>query len=94
LPCGSFTGVGAALPFEDIPPDEKIEFLATAHRYGVKQTGSDLDSEVAELSPEWICGDCAGHFTIEDVRVADGVPQCPLCGAVGWESVHPRPAPS
>jgi hypothetical protein len=85
--------VGAALPFEDIPPDEKIEFLAAAHRYGVEQTGSDLGSEVAELSPEWACGGCSGHFTIEDVRVADGEPQCPLCRAVGWGSVHPRPAP-
>ena len=40
----------AALPFEDIPPDEKIEFLASAHRYGVEQTGSERASEVAERS--------------------------------------------
>ena len=86
--------MGAALPFEDIPPDEKIEFLASAHRYGVEQTGSERASEVAEISPVWLCLVCDSHFTIEEVLVAGGQPTCPVCRAEGWPSVHPRPQPS
>ena len=83
-----------ALPFEDLPPGEKVEFLAEAHRYGVKQTEADAGSEAAEISPDWLCAECGGRFTIEDVRVAEGEPQCPWCKATGWEVVHPGPAPS
>jgi formylmethanofuran dehydrogenase subunit E len=86
--------VGVAIPFEDIPPDEKIEFLAKAHRYGVNQTGSDLDQEMAEISPQWLCLDCGGHFTIEDVWVTEGEPTCQACQVSGWEVVHPFPTPS
>ena len=78
------------IPFEDTPPDEKISILANAHRYGVEQTDSEIGSEVAEIARDWVCVECSGLFTIEDLLVVDGGPQCPLCRAWGWNVVHPR----
>ncbi len=79
------------IPFEDVPPDEKIIILADAHRFGIEQTDSEFGSEAAEIDRDWVCVECLGLFTIEDLLVVDGGPQCPRCRARGWDVVHPRP---
>ena len=85
----SFGVVAAALPFEDIPPDEKIGFLAEAHH---RTAGGEAGPDAAVLPSEWCCEACRGHCTLEALRVAGGRPECPTCRALGWETVHPGPA--
>ena len=68
-----------AFPFDDISPDEKIQFLDAARE---RHPGP---------SPEWTCGECGNVFSIETLLVADIEPQCPICGVFGWGFVYPLP---
>jgi rubrerythrin len=88
--------MGEAVRFDDIAPDDKVMFLNSAREKhpGVDLTGSAFETSSPQITLGWVCRNCGGGFAIDDVLVADGEPQCPTCGARGWEWVHPRANPS
>jgi hypothetical protein len=76
--------------FDDLPPDEMVEFLSEAHRHSEFDPGDPGDRDFARLAPLWECKGCGTEYPIEEVLVADGEPKCPHCEASGWEFVIPR----
>lgn len=84
-----------ALRFSDLPPGEKIEFLdAARERHPGGQVTGPAALATFPQAPGWECGACGGGFPLDYVLVADADPECPICDAKGWDSVHPRGATS
>jgi hypothetical protein len=82
-----------ALSFDDLPPDEMIEFLNAARERhpGYQPGGPTFGTSGPDF--EWGCGSCGREYPIDSVLVANAEPECPFCGAKGWEWVHPRRDP-
>jgi hypothetical protein len=80
-----------AICFEDLPPEEKIEFLDKSRQLypAVNPLGPDFESTAPSAALPWGCRSCTSRFSIETVLVAKGEPQCPNCDAVGWATVRP-----
>lgn len=83
---------GEPVRFDDLAPDEMIVFLNEARQHAeVDPTSRDEYSGFDDLAETWGCTKCGGEHALEDTLVVDGVPQCPSCGARGWEDVVPKP---
>ena len=82
-----------AVRFDDLAPDEMIAFLNAARQHSeVDPTSREADSGELDLAAVWGCSICGSEHTLEDTLVAAGMPQCPKCGASGWEDVVPKPS--
>ena len=83
---------GKPVRFDDLSPDEMIVFLNEARQHAeVDPTSRDEYSGFDDLAETWGCTKCGGEHALEDTLVVDGAPQCPSCGARGWEDVVPKP---
>jgi hypothetical protein len=87
----SVANVEEAVRFDDLAPDDKILFLDEAIRHGEFDPTSHDPSGFMDLAAVWACSKCGAEHSMEDTLVADGIPQCPKCGASGWGDVAPKP---
>jgi hypothetical protein len=66
-----------AIRFGDLDNDKRVPFLAEVSRRGRDAYGA------------WHCKSCGIAFVHDNVLVDDsGGPQCPGCGANGWDTVE------
>jgi rubrerythrin len=83
---------GEAVRFDDLAPEEMIAFLDAARQHSeVDPSSREEYSGFLDLAAVWGCTKCESEHSLEDTFVAAGVPQCPKCGASGWENVVPKP---
>jgi len=87
----SVTNVEEPVRFDDLAPDDKILFLNEAIRHGEFDPTSHDSTGFMDLASVWACSKCGAEHYMEDTLVADGIPQCPKCGASGWGDVAPKP---